>query len=268
VLVVGGGPGGMKAAEVAASRGHDVTLVEASGRLGGRLNQVESMGSAANLLSATAWIEQEMKIHKVKVQTQTRVDEAFVKTFKPEVIVLATGAMPSAELGVPSDGSIPVLSTDEAGQGLYGDVKIEMKGTRSLFVDLRGTYETSLVIEAVAKRGSAVTIITPFYTWGANMGFTNLHDYMLMLPKLGCEWQTTTTLDSIKDGKATFRNGYTGKVTESEYDFIVAGVHPKPCDGLREALEKHAKVIAVGDVVAPRTVMEAIREGDRAGRTI
>jgi len=268
VLVVGGGPAGMKAAEIAAVRGHEVTLVEASGRLGGRLNQVENMGPAANLLSATAWIEQEMKIHEVRVQTQTRVDEAFVKAFKPDVIVLATGAVPSAELGVENDGSIPVLSTDEAGQGYYRDVKIEMKGTRSLFVDLRGTYETSLVIEAVAKRGSAVTIITPFYTWGANMGFTNLHDYMLLLPKLGCEWLTTTMLERIRGGKATFRNVYTNKATESEFDFVVAGVQPKPCDELQEALKKYANVIAVGDVVAPRTVMEAIREGDRAGRRI
>lgn len=268
VLVVGGGPGGMKAAEVAASRGHDVTLVEAGGRLGGRLNQVETMGDATNLLSATAWIEQEMKIHKVKVQLQTRVDEEFVKAFKPDVIVLATGATPSADLGIPSDGSVPVLSTDEAGQGLYGDVKIEMQGTRSLFVDRRGTYETSLAIEAVAKRGSKVTIITPFYSWGANMGFTNLHDYMMSLPQMGVEWLTTTVIDSIKDGKVTYRNAYTGKVATEEFDFVVAGVHPKACDGLQSVLAKHAKVIVVGDALAPRTALEAIREGDRAGRTI
>jgi hypothetical protein len=139
---------------------------------------------------------------------------------------------------------------------------------RSLFVDMRGTYEASLVIEAIAKRGSTVTIITPFYTWGANMGFTNVHDYMLLLPKLGCEWQTTTALEKVRDGKATFRDAYTGRATTAEFDFIVAGVHPKPCDELQEVLAKYAKVIAVGDVVAPRTVMEAIREGDRAGRTI
>jgi hypothetical protein len=226
------------------------------------------MGDATNLLSATAWIEQEMQIHKVKVQLQTRVDEAFVKDFKPDVIVLATGAAPSTELGVPNDGSVPVLNTDEAGQGLYGDVKIEMQGTRSLFVDMRGTYETSLVIEAMARRGSKVTIVTPFYSWGPNMGFTNLHDYMLLLPKLGAEWFTTTTIESIKDGKVTCRNAYTGKATTEEFDFVVAGVHPKPCDGLQEMLAKYARVASVGDVVAPRTAMEAIREGDRVGRMI
>ena len=36
VLVVGGGPGGMEAARVAAERGHQVTLAEASHQLGGQ----------------------------------------------------------------------------------------------------------------------------------------------------------------------------------------------------------------------------------------
>lgn len=91
---------------------------------------------------------------------------------------------------------------------------------------------------------------------------------MMSLPQMGAEWLTTTVIDSIKDGKVTDRSGYTGKVTTEEFDFVVAGVHPKACDGLQEALAKYAKVIVVGDAVAPRTAMEAICEGDRAGRML
>ena len=38
VLVIGGGPGGMEAAITAAGRGHKVTLVEKSDKLGGNLH--------------------------------------------------------------------------------------------------------------------------------------------------------------------------------------------------------------------------------------
>ena len=38
VMVIGGGPGGMEAARIAAARGHEVTLYEKSGSLGGLLD--------------------------------------------------------------------------------------------------------------------------------------------------------------------------------------------------------------------------------------
>jgi NADPH-dependent 2,4-dienoyl-CoA reductase/sulfur reductase-like enzyme len=60
VLVIGGGPAGMKAAEIAARRGHEVTLVESGSKLGGRLNLIEAFGDATNLLSATTWVEEEL----------------------------------------------------------------------------------------------------------------------------------------------------------------------------------------------------------------
>ena len=268
VLVVGGGPAGMKAAEIAARRGHDVTLAEVTGRLGGRLNYVENLGPAANLLSANAWMEQELQILKVDIQLQTSVNEAFVIDFKPDVVILATGSTPNAELPVRTDGSVPILSSDDAVLGLFEDSKFDMKGTRSLMVDLRSNYETALVTESLARRGSAVTVITPFLHFGANVGFTNLDDYLKLLPKLGCEVLPSTVIERIEDGVVFYRNVYSGEVRSQSFDFVVAGVPPKARDDLFEVLSRHAKVVAVGDVVAPRSAMEAIREGDRAGRTI
>jgi 2,4-dienoyl-CoA reductase-like NADH-dependent reductase (Old Yellow Enzyme family) len=268
VLVIGGGPAGLKAAELAARRGHRVTLVEASHRLGGRINFTENDVNASNLLSSIAWLEQELGLLKVDIRTQTRVDEAFLRDFKPQAAILATGATPSAQLAIASDDSIPVIHSDDAAAGLFNGVKFDMAGTRSLFVDLRGNNETTLVVEMLVKRGSQVTVATPFLHFGANLGFTHLDDLLKSLPRQGCEMLGSTVLTAIADGKAILQHVYSGKNWSQEFDFVVAGVHPKPRKELHDVLAQYCPVILVGDVVAPRTALEAFREGDRAGRAV
>ena len=190
LLVVGGGPAGLKAAEIAARRGFEVTLVESGHRLGGRLNLVEHLGDAANLLSSVAWLEQELPRHGVEILLQTTVNEEFVERSRAHCVVLASGATPRTDIDVASDGSIPVISVDDAARGEFAGTKFDMQGTRALLLDLRGNIETGLVAECLAKRGSHVTIVTPFMNYGPGIGFTHMVDLMPVLLKSGCTLRT------------------------------------------------------------------------------
>lgn len=268
ILVIGGGPAGMKAAEIAARRGHDVTIVEAGQALGGRLSLVGQMGAASNLTSSIAWLEQELSLLKVKVMTGIMADEAFVADFAPDEIILATGATTNNELGVASDDSIPVLSTDDAALGLFEGEKFDMKGTRALMMDFRANYETSLVVDSMVQRGASVTVATPHLCFGYNMGFSHLNDYLELLPQWGVKVHATSVLDRISQGRAHLKHVYSGEEVADFYDFIVAGVHPRPNTALSTVLKNHGRLRLVGDVVAPRSALEAFREGDRAGRTV
>ncbi len=269
VLVVGGGPAGMKAAEIAARRGHSVTLAETGDRLGGRLNLVETAGDATNLLSATAWIEEEIGGLDVEVRLQTTVDEQFVRKLKPDAIVLATGAYVTNDLGVANDGSIQVLSTDDAAAGTFEGNRFELEGTRCLMIDFRGNYETAVVLESLGRRGSKVTLVTPAPVFGRNIGVSHADDFRrTVIPQLGIRLLPNTTLAQISQGRGHLVNHVTGEEIEEFFDFIVAGTPPLPRDELYQMLSSHAPVVMVGDAVAPRDAMMAFREGDRAGRTI
>ncbi len=267
MLVVGGGPAGMKAAEIAARRGFEVTLVDSAHRLGGRLNMVENLGDAANLLSSVAWLAQELPRHGVEILLQTTVDEGFLEHSRARCVILASGATPRKDIDAPSDGSVPVVSVDDATRGEYAGMKFDMQGTRALLLDLRGNIETGLVAECLAKRGSQVTIVTPFMNYGPGIGFTHMVDLMPVLLGSGCTFRTATRLLAIREGKVTIRNAFTGAECSEAFDFVVAGTHPQPNLDLYEALSRRCRVIMAGDVVAPRSAMEAYREGDRAART-
>lgn len=78
----------------------------------------------------------------------------------------------------------------------------------------------------------------------------------------------STILKSVRNGVAELQHVYSGAVTTAEFDLIVAAIHPTPNKLLYEAASKACRVIMAGDVVAPRSAMEAFREGDRAGREV
>jgi len=200
---------------------------------------------------------------------QTVVDEAFVRQFKPDAIILATGALTNSELDVPTDGSVQVLSTDDAAAGTVEGTKFALDGTRSLMLDLRGNYETALVLESLARRGSKVTLATPAPIFGRNLGPSHADDFRrLIMPEFGIRLLPSTNLVGISQGRGHLLNLVSGEEIEEFFDFIVAGTSPRPQDSLFEVLRRYAPTVLVGDAVAPRNAMVAIREGDRAGRTI
>lgn len=90
VAVVGGGPGGMEAARIATLRGHQVTLFEKTGELGGAVLLCCTVPGKHKMRWYADWLRHQVQKLGVERRLQTAVG---VKQLKPfDVVVLATGA--------------------------------------------------------------------------------------------------------------------------------------------------------------------------------
>lgn len=112
VLVVGGGIAGMKAAETAALRGHDVTLCEAESELGGILRTEAALPFKADLYNLGASYARLVEKAGVDVRMGVRVDGAFVEDFAPDALIVAVGSE-ALTLPMPAADDARVLSIDD-----------------------------------------------------------------------------------------------------------------------------------------------------------
>lgn len=97
VVVVGGGPGGMEAARVAAERGCSVVLLEAGARLGGQLLVAASASDRRDLMGIVDWRVAELARLGVDVRLNTYADGETVLAQEPDVVIVATGGIPDLE---------------------------------------------------------------------------------------------------------------------------------------------------------------------------
>lgn len=151
VVIVGGGPAGMEAAQVAASRGHDVTLIEKEKELGGALILAAAPPFKADMKRYLEWMmNMTMNTPGVKIKFSTEATEKTIKAEKPDVLIIAAGAVP-IEVNIPGiDGSNVVSAGDvDLGKVAVGDNVVVAGG------GLTGC-ETALHL---AQQGKKVTVI-------------------------------------------------------------------------------------------------------------
>lgn len=112
VLVVGGGIAGMKAAETAALRGHDVTLCEAERELGGILRSEAALPFKEDMYRLGLSYARLIEKAGVDVRMGVRVDAAFAEDFAPDALIVAVGSE-ALTLPMPVADDARVLSIDD-----------------------------------------------------------------------------------------------------------------------------------------------------------
>ena len=150
VVVVGGGPGGLYAAYIAALRGHEVTLYEKSDQLGGNFRIAAFPPGKGELTGAIRnWIVLCEK-SGVKIQTNTEVTPELIKEVKADAVILATGSTPLI---------LPIKGLQESGYITAQDMLDGKASIGKRAVVVGGGMVGCEAAEFLAERGHEVAIV-------------------------------------------------------------------------------------------------------------
>ena len=256
IMVVGGGPGGMKAAAVAAECGHAVSLHESSPRLGGQALLAQLLPHRAEFGGIVANLSREVERAGVAVKTRSEVTASLLAAERPDVVILATGSI--ARLSpLPGGGEQRLVHANDV---IAGKAKI---GGRVVIYDWQADWIGVGLAEKLAAEGAYVRLAVNGPCAGFGIQNYTRDAAIGRLFKLGIETIPFMRLYGIEERTAYFVHTPSQESLVLEDVDTVVSVYPgSPNDGLAgECRRLGIPVHLIGDAMAPRTAEEAVFEG-------
>ncbi len=287
VLVIGGGPAGMKAACTAAGRGHEVILIEKKRVLGGQMLLNRLLPQRHEMATAPADLESNLRALNVEIHLDKEADVALVKDMAPDAVIVATGATPIKPPISGIDGPNVVQSWDVLSGGVgVGENVVILGGNAvgletALYLANQGTLSPDVLhflmanhaesletlTELLNKGNKSVTVVEMIKKAGVDIGLTTRWTIMAELKRLGVVVMTGTKATGVRpDGLEIEREDGSGFLPA---DTIVLAAGSRSESSLADDLEKVVpEIYTIGDAGNPRKALDAIREGYLTGLKI
>jgi 2,4-dienoyl-CoA reductase-like NADH-dependent reductase (Old Yellow Enzyme family)/thioredoxin reductase len=256
VMVVGGGPAGMKAAAIAAERGHQVSLFEAERRLGGQALLAQLLPGRAEFGGIVTNLQRELQLTGVQVHRNTRVDRAKILAQAPDVVLIATGAVPYRP-AFPQEGALQIVDAWSVLRGA------ETVGQSVVVIDWRADWIGIGIAEHLAQQGRTVRLAVSGIAAGESLPLYVRDQAAASLHKLGIKVLTYMRLYGSDADSVYLQHISSGEaVVIDKVDTLVLCTGHTPVDDLSDALEgMNIETHVIGDAAAPRTAEEAVYEG-------
>lgn len=251
VAVIGGGPAGMEAAIVMASRGFKVTLFDKNETLGGSMNLADKAQFKEKITRFTETMTEELRRLEVDVILGHEPTVEELKELSPAGIIAACGAAPI----IPDMPGVDRANVTTSHDVISGKFKVSGR------VAVIGSGMTGLeCAEKLADEGCSLAIIEMQDHVGPGMYGVIVDDTMSRILPAKPDIYLRHALKAVTDKGVAVKDLSSGTDKEIAADYVVLslGVRPRI-----DALEKYSAVcdsiIAVGDNVKGGRIPQAVR---------
>lgn len=262
VLIIGGGPAGMKAAVAASEAGHQVTLLEASATLGGQVAVAAKLKKRERFGLLVQDLIRDLSKSNVKIELNTKVSDLSEIYDQYDQIIVATGSdFAPRNFGVGIEAITPL-------QAIAKFANIKGNPNQSVVVlDEEGSWIAGSIAEELATNGFQVFLISP--TAGL-FGQITMYSKLALIPRLkelGVRVYLSSKIE-ITNEILTISNSLNSEMTLVSNCIQVIDCGSRfSQDEIYQSVtaSQNTKVHVIGDALSPRTAAEAIYEGQAVG---
>lgn len=258
VLILGGGPGGLEAARIAAMRGHRVTLYEKDKELGGQLKIASIPPAKDDIEKLRKFLIREMERLGVEVQYGT-IDKETMERLSPDFIVVAVGGKPKRMEG-------PGFKNDKAVSAW--DVLSRKKSVGKKVVIVGGGQVGLETADFLLAEGKEITILEMLNRVGLDMSPRARKMVLEKLIQNGVEILTEAKAMAIQGDCVVFaRADVLDRIMGIDSVIVAVGTAPQEVR-IRGLEGMGSPVRLIGDCLAPRKAFDAFHEGFLVGMEI